>query len=76
MGKKSAKKSSKRGYGVHNVARKDISKRHIKGLLRKKWSLVTSMDLYTLYNEGYSTAELVKTYDTSSIAIINRLRFL
>lgn len=70
------RKSSKRGYGAHNVARKKISRRFINSISKKKWQEVSSMDLYTLYTEGWKTEKISKIYNVSNLDILNRLRFL
>ncbi len=71
-----AKKSNKRGYGAHNVARKKITQRHLTKIIRKDWKSVSSMELYTLFNEGWKTEKLSSNYNVSVFEILNRLRFL
>ena len=71
-----AKKSSKKGYGAHNVARKKYSRRFINSLPKKDWADVTSHDLYILYNEGWRTEKLAATFNVSLHQLLNRLRFL
>ena len=71
-----ARKSSKKGYGAHNVARKKNSRRYINSLSKKNWKDVTSQDLYVLYNEGWKTEKLISIFNVSANELLNRLRFL
>ncbi|RAP32371.1 hypothetical protein DID75_05035 [Candidatus Marinamargulisbacteria bacterium SCGC AG-410-N11] len=73
--KKSNKKSSSnKGYGKWNVARRNNSEKDLKKITKKKWPLINSYDLYTLFQYGYKTESLAKTFKVKTSQILNKLR--
>ena len=76
MSKRSKSKSgSKFGYGLPNINRKQITKKDIAIILKKRWKDVSSLDLYKLYQSDFKTEDLANKFQTTTINILNRLRF-
>ena len=71
-----AKKSGKRGYGLHNVNKINITKKQVKSILNKSFEDLTGMDLYKLVNKGWKVQSLSDQYGVSITSIMNRLRYL
>ncbi len=70
----SRKQSSKRGYGLHNVEKRKLTKKEIDGLLSKSWNDISFIELVKLVHFGKTTEGLARHYKTSTIAILNKLR--
>ena len=70
------KQSNKRGYGLHNVERRRVTKRDVKKLLDKPWDSVSSLELNQLVQFGKSTEELQSHYKVTVVRFLNRLRYL
>ena len=66
--------SSKRGYGIHNVDQRKNLKSLVNKISKKNYNAITSMDIYRLYEFGWSTEKIAKNYNTSKFKIINQLR--
>lgn len=66
--------SSKKGYGIHNVERRQNLKSLAKKISKKPYSEINSMDIYRLFEAGWTTEKLAKHFDTTSFKIINQLR--
>jgi len=78
MGKRSSsskRSSSHQGYGMHNVSKVCYTKKVVKEITRKKWADVTSMDMYILFQKGWTTEKIQDVFSVSSVTILNRLRF-
>ena len=72
---RSSNQKSKSGYGSPNVNKRTITKKDLKSILKKPWSKITSMDLYKLYQFGHQSEELAANFKTTTIQILNRLRY-
>ena len=73
--KQKSKLGLKSGYGSPNVNKRTITKKDLKFILKKPWSDVTSMDLYQLYHLGHQSEDLAANFKTTTIQILNRLRY-
>lgn len=74
--KSKSKSSSKKGYGLHNVEKRIFTNKDINLLLKKRWKDISSMDLTKLIQLGKKTEEIAKHYNTSTLDVLNRIRFL
>ena len=55
-----SKNSSKKGYGTPCINKPQITKREIESILKKKWKLVSSLDIYKLYQRKWTTEKLAE----------------
>ena len=70
-----SKKSSNQGYGIHNVCKIQKKPQIIKEITKKKWKDVSSIELYKLFQLGWSSEKIQKIFNVSLVSVLNRLRF-
>ncbi|RAP35606.1 hypothetical protein DID80_06155 [Candidatus Marinamargulisbacteria bacterium SCGC AAA071-K20] len=74
-GRSSSKSSSaKRGYGIHNVERRKNLKGTVNKISKKPYSELTSMDIYRLFEFGWTTEKIATNYKTTNFKIVKQLR--
>ena len=69
------RKSSKAGYGLHNVSKGKTTKSELQKILKQPWQAVTSLEVYKLYQSGWKTRDIEQRFKTTTVSVLNRLRF-
>ena len=70
----SSSSSAKRGYGIHNVERRKNLKSTANKISKKPYADITSMDLYRLFEFGWTTEKIATNFQTTTFEIIKQLR--
>ncbi len=70
----SPKHSSKKGYGTPCINKPHITKKEIETILKKKWTIISSLDIYKLYQRKWTTEKLADHFKKTTLEILNRLR--
>ena len=68
-------KKNKKSKILYIVERRRNSKKLVKTIISKKWDDIRGIDLSILYENKWTTEKICQQFNTSSLSIINRIRF-